>query len=254
MTPHRTPDGDRTVQHDAGLSRQQRRNRLLSAGALAITAVGLVLAAVQPAWIVDPLNDVVRSSGAAAPAVFILLCIVASPAHLGGVLVALSAVVWPLPVAAALSFTGSLLGCLITAGVLRSLGAGPARQRDGWPPWLERLAARVAQRPFMVGLTLRIVVQSGLAVEGFFLLTGYRRSHYLVVTTVGLAVWVAQTLAGVAVLGALVAVRPGSGVFSSSFPCSSEPALSHWLDAAGPPGPSTPVDPVARTPRGATRD
>jgi hypothetical protein len=163
----------------ADLARRRRRNKAFSAAALAVTAVGIVLAALQPAWLVDPLRDVVDSSGAAAPVVSVLLCIVASPAHLNGVLVALSVVVWPWPTAAALSFTGSLLGCLITAGVLVSLGAGPARQSDGWPPWLERLAVHVARRPIVVGLTLRIVVQSGVAVEGFFLLSGYRRSTYL---------------------------------------------------------------------------
>ena len=191
---------------------RRRRNQAFSAAALAITAVGIVLAAVQPAWLVDPLQGLVRSSGVAAPVVFVLLCVLASPVHLGGVLVALSVVVWPWPVAGALSFTGTLLGCLVTAGVLRALGAGPARQQDGWPPWLERLAARVAHHPIMVGLTLRVVVQSGVAVEGFFLLTGYRRGHYLLVTSVGLAVWTAQTLVGVAALAALVAVSPWLGV------------------------------------------
>jgi hypothetical protein len=195
----------------ADLARRRRRNQAFSAAALAVTAVGIVLAALQPAWLVDPLRGVVDGSGAAAPVVFVLLCIVASPAHLNGVLVALSVVVWPWPTAAALSFTGSLLGCLITAGVLVSLGAGPARQSDGWPPWLERLAVHVARRPIVVGLTLRIVVQSGVAVEGFFLLSGYRRSTYLVVATIGLAVWVAQTFAGVAGLAALVAISPWLG-------------------------------------------
>src|SRR3712207_7466156 len=51
-------------------------------------------------------------------------CVVAAPAHLSGVLVALSVLVWPLPVAAALSYVGTLLGCLATLGALSAAGAG----------------------------------------------------------------------------------------------------------------------------------
>ncbi len=54
---------------------------------------------------------------------FVLLCVVAAPAHLCGVLVALSVLVWPVPVTAALSFTGTLLGCLATTGAGAALVA-----------------------------------------------------------------------------------------------------------------------------------
>ena len=206
---HRPPAGTGPVRAD---DRQRTRNRVWTTAALALTATGFVLAALEPPWLVGPLRDVLAASGAAGPVVFVLLCVLAAPAHLCGVLVALSVLVWPVPVAAALSFTGTLLGCLATAGVLTLLGAGPARARDGWPAWLERTAARVARRPVLVGLTLRVVLQTGVAVEGFYLLTGYSRRHYLLVTTVGLAMWVARTLLGVAALGALVEVSPWLGL------------------------------------------
>ncbi len=206
---HRAPAMARPVR---AADRQRTRNRVWTTAALALTAAGFVLAALEPPWLVGPLQDLLAASGAAGPAAFVLLCVVAAPAHLCGVLVALSVLVWPVPVAAALSFTGTLLGCLATAGVLTLLGAGSARARDGWPTWLERTAARVARRPVLVGLTLRVVLQTGVAVEGFYLLTGYTRRHYLLVTTVGLAVWVAQTLLGVAALGALVEVSPWLGM------------------------------------------
>jgi hypothetical protein len=167
---------------------------------------------VRPAWLVEPLHELVAGSGAAGPVVFVLLCVAAAPLHLCGVLVALSVLVWPVPVAAALSFVGTLAGCLLTAAALARLGARPARQRDGWPGWLERMAGRVARHPVLVGLTVRIVAQTGVAVEGFYLLTGYGRRHYALVTAVGLAVWVAQTLVGVAALTALVAVSPWLGL------------------------------------------
>src|SRR3712207_13789 len=121
-------------------------------------------------------------------------CVVAAPAHLSGVLVALSVLVWPLPVAAALSYVGTLLGCLVTLGALSAAGAGRVAQTDAWPRSLQRLATRVARRPLLVGLSVRTLLQSGLAVEGFFLVTGYRRRDYAICTVVGLAVWLAQTL------------------------------------------------------------
>jgi hypothetical protein len=143
---------------------------------------------------------------------------VAAPFHLCGPLVAMSVLVWPVPVAAALSFTGTLIGCLATAAVLAGLRTGVARQRDGWPAWVERMAARVGHHPVLVGLAVRVVLQTGVAVEGFFLLTGYARRHYLAVTAVGLAGWVAQTLVGVAALSAFVAVSPWLGLLLVAVP------------------------------------
>ena len=201
-----------------GLRDRRRRARLLGAATLALTAAGFVLAALEPPWLTGPLREIVAGSGAAAPVVFVLLCVLAAPVHLSGVLVVLSVLVWPLPVAAALSFAGTLLGCLATAGVLALLGTGPARQRDGWPGWVERTAGRVGRHPLLVGLSVRVVLQTGLAVEAFFLLTGYSRRHYLLVTGLGLAVWVAQTLVGVAALGALVRVSPWLGLLLVAVP------------------------------------
>jgi hypothetical protein len=181
---------------------------VLTGLALTVTAVGFVLVAWKPAWLVVPLQDLVAASGAAGPVVFVLLCVFAAPFHLCGLLVALSVVVWPSPVAAALSFAGTLIGCLFTAIVLVRLRTGPARQRDGWPAWVERVAARVGRHLVLVGVTVRVVLQTGVAVEAFFLLTGYGWRHYLAATAVGLAVWVSQTLVGVAALSALVTISP----------------------------------------------
>ncbi len=131
---------------------------------------------------------------------FLLLCVLAAPAHLSGVLIALPLLVWPLPVAAALSFAGGLAGCVLTATLLALAGAGPAQQRDGWPAWLERFATRVARRPLLVGIGVRVVLQSGIAVEAFYLLTGYTRRRYLLVKGVLVVIVPAATA------GALVAL------------------------------------------------
>jgi hypothetical protein len=127
------------------------------------------------------------------------------------VLLALGLLVWPLPVAACLAYVGGLLGCVLTAALLARVGTRQARQRDGWPDWLERLAVRVSHRPLLVGLAVRFVLQSGVVVEAFYLLTGYSRRHYLIVTTVGYGLWLAQTLIGVTVLTAAVQVSPWLG-------------------------------------------
>ena len=75
----------------ASLRRRQARARLLAGAAVAVTVAGIVLASLQPEWLTTPLRSLVAASGAAAPVVFVLLCVVAAPAHLSGVLVALSA-------------------------------------------------------------------------------------------------------------------------------------------------------------------
>ena len=188
-----------------------RRNQLFTAVALGLTAAGVVLAVLQPPWLTGPLQSAVASAGDAAPLVFVLLCVVAAPAHLSGVLVALGLLVWPVPVAASLAYVGGLLGCVLTAALLARAGTRRARQRDGWPAWLERLADRVAHRPLLVGIAVRLVLQSGVAVEAFYLLTGYTRRTYLVVTTVGCGLWLAQTLIGITALAAAVKISPWLG-------------------------------------------
>lgn len=197
-----------TVRSPTADRRRLLRNRLLAGAAVAVTAAGIVLASLQPAWLTAPLQALVADAGVGAPVVFVLLCIVAAPAHLSGVLVALSVLVWPLPVAAALSYVGTLLGCVVTIAALAAAGAGSAVQVDTWPRSLQRLATRVARHPLLVGLSVRVVLQSGMAVEGFFLVTGYSRRNYLISTVVGQAIWLAQTLVGIAAVGALARVSP----------------------------------------------
>ncbi|MGL5911634.1 MAG: hypothetical protein ACRCZP_16660, partial [Phycicoccus sp.] len=135
-----------------------------------------------------------------------------------GVVIVLSTLFWPTPVAFALSFVGSFLGCLLTAWALVLAGAKPARQRDGWPAWLERLSHRVARRPYLVGIFARQMLHSGVALEAFYLLTGYTRRQYLVTTVVGVAIWVGQALVAVAVLRAALEVSPILGVLSVLVP------------------------------------
>jgi hypothetical protein len=188
-----------------------RRARLLTGAALAVTAAGVVLAVLQPPWLTEPLRDAVLGAGAAGPVVFVLLCVLAAPLHLTGLLTALSIVVWPLPVAAALSYAGGVLGCVVTAAALAGAGAHRSRGLDGWPGWLERLTGRVSRRPLLVGTTVRFLLQTGVAVEAFFLLTGYTRGRYLLVTAVGYALYVAQALLGIVALAALVRVSPWLG-------------------------------------------
>jgi hypothetical protein len=187
-----------------------RRDRVLTALAAAVTVAGIVLAAVAPEWLTGPLQDLVTGAGVLGPVLFVLLCVLAAPAHLLGVLVALSLLVWPLPVAVALSYAGGLLGCVVTAALLARAGAGSVRA--GGPAWLRTLADRVARRPLLVGTSVRLVLHTGLAVEAFYLLTGYTRRQYLLVTAVGIALWIAQTVVGVTALAALVEVSPWLGL------------------------------------------
>ena len=194
------------------------RAQLLTAGALVLTTAGIVVAVLQPAWLTGPLHDTVVGAGPWAPALFVLLSVVAAPLHLSGLLTALSLLVWPLPEAVALSYLGGGLGCVLTAAVITRAGARRARQRDGWPGWLERLADRVGRRPLLVGLLVRLVLQSGLAVEAFFLLTGYSRRHYLIVTVAGFGFYLLQAVLGILALSALVRVAPWAGLLLVTVP------------------------------------
>lgn len=181
-------------------------------------AGGLVLAAVAPPWLTQPLHRLVTSAGAWAPVVYVALNALLAPLHLNGVLIVLSPLIWPLPQAAALSYGGSLLGSALTWWVLSRAGAGPATQRDGWPGWLERLAADVQRRPYLVGTVVRLILHSGLALESFYLLTGYTRRQYLVVTAVGIALWVVQAFLGVTVLAAALDTSVWIGVLAIAVP------------------------------------
>lgn len=188
-----------------------RRAQFLTAGAMALTAVGVVLAVLQPPWLTGALRDAVEWAGPAGPVLFVALCVVAAPLHLTGVCTALALVAWPLPVAAALSYIGGVLGCVLTAAALARAGARRAPQREGRPGWLERLADRVERRPMLVGVAVRFVLQSGLAVEAFYLLTGYSRRRYLIVTLAGFALYIVQAVLGIVALTALVHVSPWLG-------------------------------------------
>jgi hypothetical protein len=198
-----------------------RRRQLLTAGALALTAAGIVIAVLQPPWLTEPLRNAVEGAGPAAPVLFVLIYVLASPLHLTGVCTALSVVVWPLPLAVALSYLGGMLGCVLTAAGLACAGTRRARQRDGWPAGLDRLADRVGRHPLLVGITVRFILQSGLAVEAFFLLTGYSRQRYLIATTTGLGLNLAQSVLGILALTALVRVSPLLGLLLVAVPIAS---------------------------------
>lgn len=189
-----------------------RQAQVLTAAALALTGVGVVVAVLEPPWLTGPLHDAVLDAGAVAPVLYVALCMVAAPLHLSGVLTSLAVLIWPLPVAVALSYTGGVLGCVATAALLVHTGTRRARQRDGWPAWLERLSDRVGRRPLLIGIAVRFVLQSGLAVEAFYLLTGYTRGRYLVATTIGFALYLAQAVLGIVALSALVRVSPWLGL------------------------------------------
>ena len=138
------------------------------------------------------------------PFVFVLLCILTAPLHLNGLVAALSLLVWPLELAWPLSFVGSLLGCVLTALLLSQAGGAALRQRESWPAWLQRLAARVRRRPVLIGLAARVALGSGVALEAFYLLSGYTRRQYLGVTVLRLSIWVTQALVGVTLLHTLL--------------------------------------------------
>ena len=180
------------------------RSRLLAGLVAGLTLLGLVLAVLRPAWLTVPLQAAVEDAGAAAPFVFVLLCVLTAPLHLNGMLATLSLLVWPLEQAWPLSFVGSLLGCVLSAWALSRAGSVVLRQQESWPAWLERLATQVRRRPVLIGLAARVALGSGLALETFYLLTGYTHRQYLGVTVLGLAVWVTQALVGVTLLHALL--------------------------------------------------
>ncbi|BDP43955.1 hypothetical protein DAETH_39240 (plasmid) [Deinococcus aetherius] len=182
-----------------------------------LTLLGVAVAVVRPEWLTGALEGAVREAGTA-PLVYTLLCALAAPFHLNGVLVALSSVIWPLPVALTLSFVGSLLGSVLTAGLLARLGGAAPSPGNGWPAWFRRLSAGVARRPLVVGVLARAALGTGMALEAFFVLTGYTRRQYLLVTTLGLLVWVTQALVGVMVLHELFRVSPGLAVLAALAP------------------------------------
>ncbi|PNY79873.1 hypothetical protein [Deinococcus koreensis] len=174
-----------------------------------LTVGGIILAVTRPEWLTGALQAAVASAGSAAPVVFVLLCIVTAPLHLNSVVAALSLLIWPLPTALALSFVGSLIGCVLTAYLLSRAGGAALRQRAGWPRWLENLTARVARHPFLIGILVRLGLGSGLALEAFYLLSGYTRRQYLAATIPGVALWTLQALLGVTLLRALLQTAPG---------------------------------------------
>ncbi len=226
-----TPRRDRSL---GAAASPARRARILAGAALALTVAGIVVAVLEPPWLTGPLRDTVLAAGPASPVVFVVAYVVATPLHLGGVLTALSVLVWPIPVAAALSYVGGVLGCVLTAAVLARAGTRRARQRDGWPAWLERLADRVGRRPFLVGTAVRFVLQSGLAVEAFYLLTGYTRRRYLAVTAVGFGLYVVQAVLGIVALGALVRVSPWLGLLLVAVPLAAVPVVLAMRHRARP--------------------
>lgn len=195
-----------------------RRAGWLAAASTLLTLGGVALAVVRPPWLTEALWGAVQGAGAAAPLVYTLLCALAAPFHLNGVLVALSSVIWPLPVTFALSVAGSLLGNLLTAALLTRAAGAALRGRAGGPTWLARLSARVGRRPLVTGLLARVALGSGMALEAFYVLGGYTRRQYLLVTVPGTLLWVAQALVGVTVLRALAQVSPGLTLVAALVP------------------------------------
>lgn len=191
---------------------------VLAAASALLTLGGVALAVVRPAWLTGALDAAVQGAGVAAPLVYTLLCALAAPFHLGGALVALSSVIWPLPLALTLSLAGTLLGNVLTAALLTRVGGVALRQQGGWPAWLRRLAAGVTRRPFLIGLLARVAIGSGMALEAFYVLTGYTRHQYLMVTALGTAIWVTQALMGVTVLRDLFEVSSGQAVLAALGP------------------------------------
>lgn len=180
----------------------------LTVAAAALTLLGVVLAATQPAWLTGPLRSAVEGAGPAAPVVYILLCALAAPLHLCGLLGALSTVPFGLGAALGLTFLGTLLGGTLTFLALLRMRLPVNQYRPMWPAWLGRLASGVERWPVPVGLLARLALGSGVALEAFFLLTGYAWRLYLVCAVVGTALWSAQTIVGVRVLREL---SQGSG-------------------------------------------
>jgi hypothetical protein len=195
---------------EASLTTHASRPRPLLAeimtGALLLGSI--VIAVLQPAWLTVPLHSAVENAGAAAPILFVLLCAIAAPLHLNGVLVALSTLFWPLPIAGALSFTGSVSGCVLSAVLLSRLTGAALERWSNGSTMLRRLSKQVAQRPVFIGIVARIAIGSGLALEAFYILTHYTRRQYLIVSVVGVAFWVTQALVGVIVLQSLSHVSP----------------------------------------------
>lgn len=194
-----------------------RRAALLTGLASAATLGGVLLAVARPEWLTGPLQDAVRAGGPLAPVVYVLLCALLTPLHLGGVLVALSAVTWPLWQALALSGPGVALGGVLGFALLARAGSRGRGLRDAWPAWLKRAAESTERRPVPIGVLARLALGGGLALEAFFALCRYTTRGYALVLVIGSALYVAQTILGVTVLRALLAFAPGlAGVFALS--------------------------------------
>ncbi len=188
---------------------------LVAAG---LTLVGVVLAAAQPLWLMRLLETSLQNAAGAAPLVYVLLCMVAAPLHLSGVVIELAPVTWSPGVVWSLSFTGTLLGGLITALILVRLGGSMAAYRASWPGWLQRLAAWVRRYPFQVGLAARLTLGSGAILEAFFVLTGYTRRQYFISAVLGTALWISQALFGEQLLGWLFETSPALVVLIATLP------------------------------------
>ncbi|MFB9990913.1 hypothetical protein ACFFLM_02810 [Deinococcus oregonensis] len=199
---------------EAGAS---RRFALLTGLASALTLVGVVLAVARPAWLTGPLQELVQGGGIFAPLIYVVLCALAAPLHLGGVLVALSTTTWSLWQALALSFIGLTLGGAFTSVLLSRIGNAALRSRSVWPAWLRRAAESVERRRIVVGVAARLALGCGLALEAFFFVTGYKRGTYALVLLLGTALYVTQTVLGITVLQTLLRSAPGlAGVFALS--------------------------------------
>ena len=186
------------------------QTRLFTAVTALVTVLGLIVSAMRPPALVDALEGAVASAGPGAPVAFVVLCAVLAPLHLSGVLVVMSLLFWPLPLAATLSVVGVLIGSVLTIVLLSRVGVS-TRSRDGWPGWMQRLSTHVERRPLVVGFAARLMMNTGIALEAFYLLTGYTRRTYLLVTLAGTVAWVVQALIGVRAMTALLEISAWYG-------------------------------------------
>ncbi len=170
--------------------------------------ISAVLAVFRPPWLLEPLQAVVQGAGVFAPLMFMALVSITTPLHASEVLVMMSILIWPLPSALGLSIIGAVAGSALSSVLISRLGGATLEQRNGWPPFLQQLATRVAQRPVLIGIFARVAFGTGLAIEAFFKTTGLSKAQYLIVSGVGITLWVAQKLIAVVVARAAFQFSP----------------------------------------------
>jgi hypothetical protein len=196
------------VSVETATSNAWQRTKVFAGVVGLLTLAGAVFAVLRPAWLTVPLQNAIEGAGVWGPLVFVVLCVLAASLRLHEPLVVMSSLFWPLPVALALSYAGTLLGSFLTALLLSKMTRTLQTPQQHWPASLQRLAGKVSQRPIFIGLVARVVMGAGIALEAFFVLTNYSKRHYIFVTVLGVALSVAQMLLGVTLVRALIQISP----------------------------------------------